>query len=142
MATTRTKRGRKSARKTGATARRTPSKTPAAPLPTHRPAEPRTLGNKTASGKPEKRDHGSAGDKRIRDSFTMPATEYDRIAALKQRCLSLGLRMKKSELLRAGIATLDEMPDQRLKDVVSRVTNAKTGRPAGERKTRKAKRAK
>lgn len=142
MATTRTKRGRKSARKSGATARRVSSRTPEASPAAHRPAEPRVPGTRTGSGKPDKRDTKSTGEKRIRDSFTMPATEYDRIAALKKRCLSLGVRMKKSELLRAGIATLNEMPDERLKEVVSRVTNVKTGRPAGERKASKAKRVK
>jgi hypothetical protein len=39
--------------------------------------------------------------KRVRDSFTIPKTEYAVLTALKDRALSLTRQVKKSELLRA-----------------------------------------
>ena len=73
----------------------------------------------------------------VRDSFTMPIGDYERIAELKERCIRLGLAMKKSELLRAGLAALDQLPDHALKSVASGVESVKTGRPAGRKKKKK-----
>ncbi|MEO6024919.1 MAG: hypothetical protein ABIP64_17760 [Burkholderiales bacterium] len=73
----------------------------------------------------------------IRDSFTMPSVEYDRIGELKKTCLALGIAIKKSELLRAGLATLQRLSADDLKRVLSLVENIKTGRPAGKTKKRK-----
>src|SRR6516164_7661164 len=83
-----------------------------------------------------------AFDKVIRDSFTMPAADYELIGVLKQRCIGLGIAMKKSELLRAGLAALDLMPDQELAQVVATVESVKTGRPPGKKKRKKGKRRK
>jgi hypothetical protein len=73
----------------------------------------------------------------IRDSFSMPTADYALIAALKQRCLRLGLAMKKSELLRAGLTTLSQLPDESLLRVAMAVESVKTGRPPGKAKSRK-----
>lgn len=70
----------------------------------------------------------------IRDSFTMPVADYELIGALKQRCLGLGIAVKKSELLRAGLATLQRLPDESLAQVVAAVESVKTGRPPGGNK--------
>jgi hypothetical protein len=79
----------------------------------------------------------------VRDSFTMPLADYALIAALKQRCIGLGIAMKKSELLRAGLAALDQLPDESLTQVVAAVERVKTGRPPGrKRRKRKKKKAK
>jgi hypothetical protein len=78
----------------------------------------------------------------IRDSFTMPLPDYALIGALKQRCIGLGIAMKKSELLRAGLTALDQLPDQGLLEVVTAVENVKTGRPPGKKKRKKGKRKK
>jgi hypothetical protein len=78
----------------------------------------------------------------VRDSFTMPAADYKLIGVLKQRCIGLGIAMKKSELLRAGLAALDLMPDQELAQVVAAVESVKTGRPPGKKKRKKGKRRK
>ena len=53
-------------------------------------------------------------DKVVRDSFTMPKSDYEKIAELKQRCLDAGVSVKKSELLRAGLALLAAVPPKRL----------------------------
>ena len=75
----------------------------------------------------------------IRDSFTMPLADYELIGVLKQRCIGLGIAMKKSELLRAGLAALERLPDQDLAQVVGAVESVKTGRPPGKKKRKKGK---
>jgi len=73
----------------------------------------------------------------IRDSFTMPLADYALIDILKRRCIGLGVAMKKSELLRAGLTTVDRLPDERLTEVVAAVESVKTGRPPGKKKKKK-----
>jgi len=68
--------------------------------------------------------------KLVRDSYAMPEAEYARIGELKKRMLGLGGEVKKSELLRAGIAVLAALNDTELKAVMGRVERIKTGRPA------------
>ena len=69
----------------------------------------------------------------------MPLVDYELIGALKQRCIGLGFAMKKSELLRGGLAALDRLPDADLAAVVAGVESVKTGRPPGEEKRKKGK---
>lgn len=66
----------------------------------------------------------------IRDSFTMPEEDYRKLAELKDRCLAGGQKVKKSELLRAGLALLGSLPAKRLLAAVASVESVKTGRPA------------
>jgi hypothetical protein len=69
-------------------------------------------------------------EKVVRDSFTMPKSDYEKLAALKQKCLDAGVAVKKSELLRAGLLLLEGVPIARLLDAISAVETVKTGRPA------------
>jgi hypothetical protein len=69
-------------------------------------------------------------EKVVRDSFTMPKSDYEKIAALKQTCLDAGVSVKKSELLRAGLLLLELASAKRLLAAVSAVEAVKTGRPA------------
>ncbi len=85
-------------------------------------------GDVTASEKP-KRDKK---EKVVRDSFTMPKSDYAKIAALKQKCLEAGVHVKKSELLRAGLALLEAAPAKRLVAAVADLEAVKTGRPAND----------
>ena len=68
--------------------------------------------------------------KLIRDSYAMPEAEYAQIAQLKQRLLELGETVKKSELLRAGLAQLATLDDAALLTAMAGVERIKTGRPA------------
>ena len=68
--------------------------------------------------------------KLIRDSYAMPEAEYAQIAQLKQRLLELGETVKKSELLRAGLAQLTPLDDAALQAAIAGVERIKTGRPA------------
>lgn len=69
--------------------------------------------------------------KLVRDSFTIPAQEYEQLAQLKQRCLTAGMAVKKSELLRAGLQALAAMSDVALTSQLDSLEKLKTGRPAG-----------
>jgi hypothetical protein len=68
--------------------------------------------------------------KLVRHAFSMPEVEYAQIVALKKRIASLGGNVKRSELLRAGIALLSVLSDVELTAVMARVDRIKTGRPA------------
>lgn len=68
--------------------------------------------------------------KLVRDSFTMPETEYAVIAELKKRCLNAGVSAKKSEILRAAVAGLAKLSDSSVLAAIRRLEVIKTGRPA------------
>lgn len=68
-------------------------------------------------------------DKLVRDSFTIPAHEYQAVEALKQRFLENGIHMKKSEILRAGLLALSSMSSDELAAMANRVERIKPGRP-------------
>ncbi len=68
--------------------------------------------------------------KLVRDSYAMPEAEYARIGELKKRLAALGREVKKSELLRGGIATLAALNDAELQSVMAGIERIKTGRPA------------
>lgn len=68
--------------------------------------------------------------KLVRDSYAMPEAEYAQIGELKKRLLAMNSPVKKSELLRGGIAALSALNDAELKAVMDRVERIKTGRPA------------
>jgi hypothetical protein len=68
--------------------------------------------------------------KLVRHAFSMPEVEYAQITTLKKRIASLGGNVKRSELLRAGLALLSVLNDVELTAVMARVDRIKTGRPA------------
>jgi hypothetical protein len=65
----------------------------------------------------------------VRDSFTMPEHEYAVLAEVKQACLRAGIEVKKSELLRIGVALLGQVDIATLKAVLAALPQLKTGRP-------------
>jgi hypothetical protein len=95
---------------------------------------------KTAENAPTRRGKSAAvaavaakdSRKLVRDSFTMPKSEYVAIDALKSRALGLGRQVKKSEILRAGLRALTSMSDRSLVSALNAVPTLKTGRPKGE----------
>lgn len=68
--------------------------------------------------------------KLVRDSFTIPKSEYSVLDDLKQRAAKVANPTKKSELLRAGIKALAAMTDTAFKAALNAVPTIKTGRPA------------
>ena len=120
--------------KTAATVKRAaPAKTPAA-TKTSKPAAAAGEASKTSAkaandklGKDGK--HSGKKPKLVRDSFTFPAADYALFATLKQRALKSGQEVKKSELLRAGLASLAALPDSALLKALQGIDRLKPGRP-------------
>jgi hypothetical protein len=69
-------------------------------------------------------------EKVVRDSFTMPKSDYAKIASLKQKCHDNGVRVKKSELLRAALTMLDAASAEQLLTAVKGLEAVETGRPS------------
>ncbi len=69
--------------------------------------------------------------KLVRDSFTIPKSEFVAIDALKARAIAMGTSVKKSELLRAGLMVLRGLSDAAYKAALAAVPTLKTGRPTG-----------
>jgi len=67
--------------------------------------------------------------KLVRDSFTIPKSEYEVLQGLKVRAANLKRPIKKSELLRAGIGALSGMTDKAFLLALATVPSLKTGRP-------------
>ena len=65
----------------------------------------------------------------IRDSPTMPSTDYEKIGQLRAKCLKVGLSVTKSEIIRAGLHALESLPMERLREVIESLEKVKTGRP-------------
>jgi hypothetical protein len=88
---------------------------------------------KTAVQKPAASPAKSLKDKKVkvvRDSFTIPKNELVQIGESKKRALTLGVEIKKSELIRAGLQALTSMNDAAFKKALANVPTIKTGRPA------------
>ena len=105
------------AKKTVATKKRVVAKKLAAPAPTPMPLP--TL--------PELKH--KAKEKLVRDSFTMPRSDFDLIALLKERALTFKRPTKKSELLRAGLQALAALNQKQLQSALDSLPLLKSGRP-------------
>jgi len=68
----------------------------------------------------------------VRDSFTMPEDEYAVLADVRQACLRAGVDVKKSELLRIGVALLGQLDLNTLQTVLAALPQLKTGRPPAQ----------
>ncbi len=66
----------------------------------------------------------------IRDSFSFPKQDYQKITELKKACLAKGMHVKKGEILRAGLHLLSQLSLEELQLAVAQVEKVKTGRPS------------
>lgn len=71
--------------------------------------------------------------KLVRDSFTMPEAEYAVLGRVKKACISAGVEVKKSQLLRIGLALLDRTDLPSLKGLIAGLAPLKAGRPKKEK---------
>ena len=113
-------------KKTAATKAKTPVKKPA----TKKAAAPKKPAGKSKAGAAPR----AAGKKQkkvkvVRDSFTMPQNEYQKIADIKGICLKAKMHVKKSEVLRAGLKQLAKLSSTQLIGVLEALEKIKTGRP-------------
>jgi hypothetical protein len=70
-----------------------------------------------------------AKEKLVRDSFTMPRSDFELIALLKERALTFKRPTKKSELLRAGLQALASFNQKQLQTALDGLPLLKSGRP-------------
>jgi hypothetical protein len=71
--------------------------------------------------KPEK-------EKMVRDSFSMPESDYATLIALKKKCMAAGVHVKKSELLRLGLLQLSKLASASLVTSAKRIASDKKKR--------------
>jgi hypothetical protein len=71
--------------------------------------------------------------KLVRDSFTMPEAEYAALGEVKKLCLKAGIEVKKSELLRIGVAHIRQLSLPDLKKSIASLVPLKAGRPKKEK---------
>jgi hypothetical protein len=102
-----------------------PAVAPKTPTPTM--PEPKAA-TKGSAGKPDKK-LAKPRLALVRDSFTMPQSDFALIATLKTTALGAQRAAKKSELLRAGLHLLAGLDAQSLAVVLDRLQTVKTGRP-------------
>lgn len=99
---------------------------PAAPVPTKAvTAKPAPV----TAPKTDKKKEKTEKVKVVRDSFTIPKNEFAQIAEMKKKAMGLGIDIKKSELIRAGLLLLTAMSDAAFKKALANVPTLKTGRP-------------
>ena len=67
--------------------------------------------------------------KLIRDSFAIPEKEYAALVAVKKTCLKAGLEIKKTELIRIGIALVNDLTTAKIKTAQAKLTQISAGRP-------------
>ena len=87
-------------------------------------AKPATAAKKTPAGQADKKDKVKKV-KMIRDSYSMPESDYTSLIALKKQCLAGGVAVKKSELLRAGLQSLAKLSNAALLAAVKPVVAGK-----------------
>lgn len=68
--------------------------------------------------------------KLVRDSFTMPEAEYDVLSQAKKKCIVAGFDIKKSELLRIGVAMINALDAKKIRAAQAKLTPLKAGRPS------------
>lgn len=89
------------------------------PAPTDSPADP----------PPSAKKPPAPTEKVVRDTFSMPKGDYALIEMIMGKCLKGGVAVNKSEVVRAGLQVLNELPVKALRDAVRKVEKIKTGRP-------------
>lgn len=94
---------------------------------------PAAPGQGKASPKARKRPAGPpkpAGENVmvIRDTFSMPGTDYKLIESLRSKAARQGYIYTKSEVIRAGLQLLSGLPPAGLVDTLSKVERVKPGR--------------
>jgi hypothetical protein len=69
-------------------------------------------------------------EKLVRDSFTMPRSDFALVQRLKDRALGFRHAAKKSELLRAGLHALMALDNDSLQAALAALPTLKAGRPS------------
>ena len=65
----------------------------------------------------------------VRDSFTMPQSEYQVLSLVKKACLKAGIEIKKSELLRIAVVQLAGLSVAKIATLQKGLNKIQAGRP-------------
>jgi hypothetical protein len=65
-------------------------------------------------------------------TFTIPTADSDLIVKIQSRCRKLDLELNDSEVVRASLAALVELPDGKFKAAVKSVERLRRGKPPQE----------
>jgi hypothetical protein len=65
----------------------------------------------------------------VRDSFSFPPHDHQRIDALLSDVLRHGIRSNKSEIVRAGLIAFEQLPADKRNQIVQSLEKPKQGRP-------------
>jgi hypothetical protein len=84
----------------------------------------------TSTSVAEKKPAKEKKIKMVRDSISIPKAEYSALDSMKLRAGKLGLPVKKTELIRAGIKALAALSDAAFGNAIKAVPSLKTGRPS------------
>lgn len=100
-----------------------------------KPAKPVKAVKPTKVAKPPKSlkaDKPAKADKVVRDSFTMPQSDFDIIDRIKLRAIEWKQPVKKSEVLRAGLQALEALSDAKVRALLTGLAPIKKGRPKAD----------
>ncbi len=61
----------------------------------------------------------------VRDSFSMPEADYEKLIDLKKKCTASGIHVKKSELIRLGLLQLSKLSNASLLSSAKRISSVK-----------------
>lgn len=98
------------------------AKPAAAPKPAKAPKAPKAV-------KPAK---VAKAPKVVRDSFTMPQSDFDIIDRIKLRAIEWKQPVKKSEVLRAALHALEALSDAKVRALLTGLAPIKKGRPKAD----------
>jgi hypothetical protein len=73
-----------------------------------------------------------AQEKVVRDAFSFPPADHARIKAIVQDALKSALAVNKSEVVRAGLIALQQLPAVKRHALLASVEKMKPGRPVEE----------
>ena len=116
--------------KTEATAKKVVTNKTATTKKAAKPAvKPAAKEAKAAPGVAAKKSKKEPKVKKVHDTFSMPQTEHQKIAEIKEKCLEAGLQVKKNQVLRAGLKALLEMNEAQLKRAITQLKKTRAGHP-------------
>lgn len=69
----------------------------------------------------------------IRDGFSMPARDYQLMLEIQASLLNGGVKATKSEVLRAALHVLKQLPQDAAAKMIGQLEPIKTGRPPGKK---------
>ena len=82
-------------------------------------------------GRPPNSPRAAAARAVVRASFSFPAEDHDLFDLLQQRSIAGGLAATRSELVRAGLRALHDLPPDRLARTLARLEKLRPGPRAG-----------